>query len=181
MKKSTELFLANFLYPLLVVAVVAAASMIYSRVSTGDFLAYFAKLRLYQWLLITIAVFLTFAMAKIVSIAKQPLTSSTLHSGPTQADNTSYQELGEHLYQGVLWPVLQRATLRSDVVPSPDDFRVDIPPRCPNCKTDLDERKIFGGRLVWSCPRGDFRTTSSISYLAMQETVQKLVRGTLRK
>jgi len=181
MKKSTELFLAHFLYPLLVIAVLAIGNMIISRINTGDFLTYFSKLRLYHWLLLSFAVFLVFIIGKLTDTSKRNPALSMPSMGPIKSGRPTYRELGEHLYEGVLWPISQRTDLPANVVPSPEDYRVEVPPRCPTCKTDLDQRKIFGGRIVWSCPRGDFQIVKSSNYNVFQETVQKLVRGELRK
>lgn len=59
---------------------------------------------------------------------------------------------------------------------SASDVEVKIPPRCPKCKTELEQSKSFWGGRNWKCPRGDFTNKSKKSFYELSESLEKIVR-----
>lgn len=77
----------------------------------------------------------------------------------------------EYDYEGVIWRIGIR-----DIAMSASDVEVKIPPRCPNCKTELEQSKSFWGGRKWKCPRGDFMKKSKKSFFELSESIEKIVR-----
>ena len=51
-----------------------------------------------------------------------------------------------------------------------------LPPRCPECQTELDQEKSKVGGYVWKCVRCNFKKRNKKSYWAEQEGVEKIAR-----
>ncbi len=85
-------------------------------------------------------------------------------------------------YAGVVWRL--RLPIRTALQnPDPDHLRVDVPPRCPRCKTELEERPHLLGGYTWSCADVEcrFRLRSRAPILAVADQVGKVARRDLEQ
>ncbi len=67
-----------------------------------------------------------------------------------------------------------------DFLINPEEIEIVIPPRCPKCRTELEEkeRKIFFWRKYkWVCVGCGFRTNSKESYYIVSDKVKRIVKG----
>jgi hypothetical protein len=183
MRKSIELFLGHFLYPLLVILVTATVSAIVSKVQTGNWFTYF------QWL---ISIYGLVAIGLIL-VAWAIFVALQIHSATQEANAVSgfaalrndyiiRREIAEYEYEGVLWRVLalDYGPYVAKEAPSPTDLESEVPPRCPRCKTDLEEIKAYWGYYVWNCPRRDFRKRTWKNFYASKESVQRIIQADFR-
>ena len=51
-----------------------------------------------------------------------------------------------------------------------------LPPRCPECQTELDQEKSKVGGYVWKCVRCNFKKRNKKSYWDEREGVEKIAR-----
>jgi hypothetical protein len=181
MKKSTELFIGQFVYPLLIVVITGGMGVLLSKIITGNWFTYFERLKSIYWLLI-VGVIVLFFIIRIILDIRLKTAQSNIYAGPIRQDNYDYQEIDEITYASVVWPIMRRVYGPYVQVPepSPDELVIDLPPRCPKCRTDLEQKKAFWGYYKLSCPRGDFHKRRWKSYHLMKESVQRIVCGNFR-
>jgi ribosomal protein L37AE/L43A len=55
-------------------------------------------------------------------------------------------------------------------------IQIDIPPRCPNCGTELEERPRFWGGYLWSCVKCTFVLKRPNNFRNESERVLKIAR-----
>jgi ribosomal protein L37AE/L43A len=64
--------------------------------------------------------------------------------------------------------------------PSPSDINVEIPPRCPTCKTKLQEKKGLIG-YKWSCINCNFKVNNQDSYYETSKKVKIFIERDIEK
>lgn len=186
MKKGTELFIGSFIYPLLVTGVIAIFTLMCSKLATGDWLNYLFAVPRYVWLISGgILLFWLILIAAYKRVRK--IRADNARVGPVMVTIPAfgYEEVGEQTYKGVLWPIRLPAQppwrLTHREIPSPSDIDIGTPPRCPGCKTELEERKTFWGRYLWTCPRCEFSKKNSDSFYIECNRVEKIARRDFRE
>ncbi|MEK6717719.1 MAG: hypothetical protein AABZ16_09535 [candidate division NC10 bacterium] len=151
MEKRTELFVNSYLYPVLVPLTVALGTMLLSKFATGDWLKYVHSIPKYAWVVMLAALGLWVA---IVAVSRRfgRLREENARRGPLcfSVPPFGYQEITEFPFKGVLWPVEVPAPppwqLTGGNPCDPSEIEVGTPPRCPKCKTELEEQKTFLGQ-----------------------------------
>jgi len=186
MKKGTELFIGSFIYPLLVAGVMAVFTLMWSKLATGDWLNYLFVVPQYVWL-ISGGVLLFWLILVAIYKRVRKIRADNIRLGPVMftVPAFGYEEIGEQTYKGVLWTIRVPAqspwSLTRREIPSPSDIDIGTPPRCPQCKTELEERKTFWGRYLWTCPRCDFSKKNSDSFYTECDRVEKIARRDFRE
>jgi len=75
-------------------------------------------------------------------------------------------------YSDVKWEIgmpYQRCSNKSQL-------HAKLPPRCPECQTELDQEKSKVGGYVWKCVRCNFKKRNKKSYWDERERVEKIAR-----
>ena len=57
-----------------------------------------------------------------------------------------------------------------------ENIEVEIPPRCPQCKTELEETKKFWGGYKWGCVNCGFTKKNSESWYIERDRVEKIAK-----
>ncbi len=188
MEKRTEIFLGSYLYPVLVPATLALGTILLSKHATGDWLRYLKSMPATGWAVIGGVVTVWILLVGVCRRAKR-VRAENDRRGPLcfSVPAFGYQEVNEFRYKEVLWAVRVPAPPpwhfgRSEP-PFPGDIDVATPPRCPKCKTDLEQKKTFWGRYRWSCPRPgcNFAITNAESFYAECERAEKIARSDYRE
>jgi ribosomal protein L37AE/L43A len=92
------------------------------------------------------------------------------------------EKVGTIDYSGVKWDV--RAPVPS-MYESPSSYenrlsdiiRVKIPPKCPKCGVELEERNTFFGGYLWSCVGCGFSKVNPVSFYTEAQRAERLWRG----
>lgn len=110
-----------------------------------------------------------------------------LNSGPKisviQTAPYGWTKIGEHSYKGLLWNIqiptpspyslydedLYGGHLRSSI-------EIETPPRCPRCKTEIEQIHSFWTWYVWKCAMCGFKKRNSHSYYQEKDRVLKIAR-----
>lgn len=95
------------------------------------------------------------------------------------------QKVGEVEYKGVKWDV--RAP-QPQTFENPDEYEkrlpdiaeVNIPPRCPNCGVDLEEKKSLILGHIWKCVDCGFSKRNFDSYYTEYKRAEKIWIGRCR-
>lgn len=83
--------------------------------------------------------------------------------------------LGDVLHKTVIWKVrAPKINLSGNYSIS----RIDVktPPRCPNCKTELEESHSFFGGYIWKCIMCDFKKRNRDSFYKEKKRAEKIAR-----
>ncbi|MDD5338672.1 MAG: hypothetical protein PHG35_04580 [Dehalococcoidales bacterium] len=84
--------------------------------------------------------------------------------------------VGKIPYAGVNWII--HAPAGSDLNTLKANFlEISIPPRCPECKTEMDEKKSFLRGYTWKCVKCNFTKRNKDCFLVEAKRVKKIVKS----
>ena len=66
-----------------------------------------------------------------------------------------------------------------DFLINPEEIEIVVPPRCPKCRTELEEKErkiLFWRKYKWICVGCGFRTNSKESYYIVADKVKRIVK-----
>lgn len=173
-------FLMNrIVAPLLVVLLTPVAIGVGSKIITGDYVKWFKVIHV--WIVLGGAVLFWV----IIAVHKRIKRLQKLRDSPSLSVVSipvyGWITIGEIEYAGVKWMIRAPApppfslSYRGKNI-SPSDLKVEIPPRCPNCKTELEESPNFWGGYLWKCVRCGFQKKNKESYYKVVRYVEKIAR-----
>jgi len=183
--KIARWFLDNILAPV-VVLVLWALVAFGSEMITGDWTEWFRLMPKPVWLVLVLVII---AWVVIIVVRKRLKRLKESDAGPIigvlPRHLYGWISLPEHDYAGVKWkvwlpspgPFSSRKV--SDV--SPSSIEVAIPPRCPDCETELEQSRSFWGGYVWRCVACGFKRKNPDSYYREAERVEKIARRAWEK
>lgn len=102
-------------------------------------------------------------------------------SGVVIATSSPFQKrrlVAKQTYAGVSWRVVgvSSSILQHRAGLPPDYVEVEIPPRCPECETELEERSQFVRGYTWICPACQFQKKSANSFDVEADRAEKVAR-----
>jgi hypothetical protein len=182
-KKVIQFFLDKIIPPLLVALLSPIVVGITSQIITGDWTRCFSTKLLIIWGASIIALIIAFAIYKRIKHLREE--NSVPRSYVITTSTWGWIDIGSYNYADVVWKIRIPApsplkNFRLSEI-SPYDITVDVPPRCPNCGTEIEQSRRFWGGYIWKCPRGDFKKINRDSYSRESERVEKLVRSDWEK
>jgi len=162
----------------LVVALIAqAANPVVSRLGTGDF-------RVPRPVVLTVTI-IAVAWAGVAFIraedAKRRKATTCVGPCVIPARTTTIVPVTRLKAHGVMWQVVRwesiwdSASFTSEARRSPTI--VEVPPRCPQCDTELSQTYRFWGRWRWYCPNCDFSTIARTTFDGAKGDVGKIARA----
>lgn len=183
MKKVTELFVGNYIFAFLasISAIIIASA--WSKVATGEWLQYFLTIPRDVWIAI-IVVFVCWMIC--IGVFRRIKRIREENAGPGFAvirmPLYGWREIGEYTFKDVVWPIRRPVESRFfEESLTPEDIDIGVPPRCTRCRTELEQRKKFWGKYVWSCVGCGFTKKNHDSYYTESQRVEKLVRRDFRE
>jgi tRNA(Ile2) C34 agmatinyltransferase TiaS len=60
------------------------------------------------------------------------------------------------------------------------DVRVRTPPKCPDCRTELEESQGFFGRYCWKCVKCDFKKKNKNDFVTVSRSLVGKLRSELK-
>lgn len=90
-----------------------------------------------------------------------------------------WNKIGEFPYKDVIWEIQAPNEYSwrgsySDI--EPEDIEVKTPPRCPQCKTELEEKRKFWGGYKWECVSCGFTKRNSESWYIEKDRAEKIAK-----
>lgn len=156
------------------------ATAIGSKVSTGNSLEWFTTTPKPVWVTVAIILALWILVSAIHRRMKH-LRKENLSPGSIRfAPSGGWETIDELKYADVIWNVrvpVQASSFRIKRVLTPHDLDIETPPRCPNCKTELEQRKSFWWGYVWKCVECGLHKRNRDSYHEEAERVGKIARS----
>lgn len=89
------------------------------------------------------------------------------------------EKICEFPYEHVIWIIQSPKSPpwgSSSYNLSLEDIEVSIPPRCPECKTELEQKAHFWGSFGWTCVDCGFKCQSKQEWYRVAERVKKIVK-----
>ncbi len=160
--------------PLLLVALTPAAATLGAKILTDDWTLWFREHPI--WTMFGVLCLLL--VAAVLYVRHQPATS-TGYSILLGMGGGSWRKIGEIEHAGVVWVVEAPHFRNKHEIP--DQLDVALPPRCPTCRTELEENKRWSGSHVWTCIRCGFKKNNKDSYYSEQERARKIAKVTLEE
>lgn len=184
MKKHTELFLGNYIYAVFAGITLLVGGILWSKIKTENWLTIFYQYPEQVLLVVCIGLFFWFLL--ILFIRRAQSNRATKVRFVATPPQFGYTELSEYEHKDVFWPVRVPANplsrnLSGQSITNPSDVTIGIPPRCPKCKTELDERKTFWRGYKWICPDCGFSKHNKNDFHSERDRVEKIVRRDYRE
>ncbi len=88
-------------------------------------------------------------------------------------DYSAYVDVATIDYHDVTW-IIARSSMGAL---SAADIVVKLPPRCPTCNIELEEKSIRFGNFEWKCVRGHFTKKSKNNFNSLISHVEKAARN----
>ncbi len=157
-----------------------------SKVKTGHWLGWF-KLTLASWWIVfgfglgmLAWAVVTIVRRRIIRL-REPCASTGVFIPPP----FGWLPMGELLHAGVVWRVRAHAP---DPLGASDANEIDlstieaeVPPRCSQCGTEIEESRSFWGGYLWRCVSCRFKKRHRNSYYREQKRVAKIAKRRLEK
>ena len=172
--KTLRTILTDIIPPLAVLLLTPAVTVVGSEIATGDWRSWFASIPVEAWIVVLVALLLWF-LAIAVRRRRQQIRARQPRIALRLEPQFGWRVIGETSYAGVTW------TIRVPVRPgsnecAPDDLDVALPPRCPECGTELEQSERFWGGVVWLCAACGFKKLNRADYAREAERVRKIER-----
>jgi len=179
--KIKESLLNNLALPLILAILIPMASALGSLLATGEWITWINFIPWFVWI-----IFLIIIVIWTIGILVNKRLKRIRNNRPSiAAVPRVYEryEIGEVSHAGVIWKVYVNYTdpFDSFETTSIKNFDTDSIPRCPECKTELEEQKSFWRGYVWSCPRCGFKKKNKDSRLIESERAAKIARRDIEK
>lgn len=156
----------NLIFPLLVILFSPFALLLGSRLESGDWLVWIRSIPTTGYLSFVLLIAVSGSTAKVVSRLRT-LKQKNLPHVPTMfaVPLEGYMPVGELKHQGVKWIIQIPAPGRLGWPNgTPQNVDVDTPPRCANCRTELEETETFFGMFRWACLACGHAVKNKMSY-----------------
>lgn len=186
MRKTTDSLLEKLVWPILLLALTPAVTLIGSKLQSGDWLAWITQVPSWAFWLFFGIVVLWLALGLVVRRIKH-LRTRNLPPLPMAftIPRWGYVTVGILNYRGVAWRCRIPAPppWRQLAFETAKSERVDVetPPHCPQCDTELEEQETFFGKYRWICVRCGFVKKNDISFYYEAVRAERLAQVELEK
>ena len=182
---STKDYILNMLNsaltPVLVTLFAALAAPLISWLKTGSFVEIFKEIPLHIWIFFLLVVIVWFFGTLISKrYAKIKLyNSSSIVIGDVGFSGYDLKTIDEFPYKKVIWEIqhpIASSWMSYSPNFSPENIKITIPPRCPTCRTELEETKSFWGGYKWRCVNCGFKQKNKEDWYTEAQRVKKLAK-----
>lgn len=172
--------------PLVVLFFAPVVVAVSSKLKTGEWINLFNNipLKVYYIFTLLIIVWLSIVLVK-QRIKKVNKLNSTLFINPILTNPPfGWHTLYEKIYNDVLWLVQYALTesqnLKLNPV-NPLNVSVNTPPRCPKCKTELEQLHSFWYGYIRNCVQCGFKKRSKFDFASEKQRVEMIARRKFEK
>jgi ribosomal protein L37AE/L43A len=185
MKKIAKFFSEHLIMPLIVAILTPIATAIASYFGTGDWFQYFLAAPRIVWYSIGVLLLIWATVLLIVKRFRKIREYESPGIFRLMEPRWGQVEMVDIPHKNVVWTVIVPATAPwepgSHLPLIPANLDVDTPPRCPNCNTELTEKKAFWGGYLWSCPNCTFKKRGPENFFTISDEVLRIARRHLRE
>ncbi len=180
MKQFFKLFLLPLFIGMLIQVFALILRLIFTKDSANtDATNFFIDIPFYYYIISTICLALiAFVIIKLSAQKKNTPLGIYKSLAGTLIDIATLK------HEGVFWKIKIPVYKPTDrIFPNVrlDEIQVEIPPRCPICKCELEETNGVIRKYVWKCPNKDYKKRSGKSFYDIEPTVKKISRRELEK
>jgi len=165
----------KYINPIIVTIVTSMIFILGSKVTTGKWLEWFKLNSVTPLIFFGVSIILLFIFRRVkhLKYLDGPFV------GVSYGAPYGWIPLGDIKYNKVIWRLRSPKSGLSGSDYSISRIDVKIPPRCPNCETELEESHSFWGGYIWKCVMCNFKNRNRESYYTEKKRVEKIARRTL--
>jgi len=184
--KFPKFLLNQVIAPLVVLFFAPAVVAISSRLETGEWINWFTNIPLKVYYLFTLFI-IGWLIIVLVNqrIKKVNKLNSTIYNNPIITNPPfGWHILNEKVYSGVVW-IIKYALTESQYLQlnslNPSNVVAKLPPRCPRCKTELEQLHSFWGGYIWNCVQCNFKKRNKFGFSFEKQGVEMIARREFEK
>lgn len=151
-----------------------------SKIETGHWWYYLASIPFSAWLLLLVVILLIVIFQLLKKGRKINAAFGVTEILPFGGWTESKHILLFDVWWTTQYPTPHPSTLLTMEGVDVEELNIKIPPLCPKCKTELNEKKVFLNKYLWSCVKCNFRKKSNRSYYSLSDDVLKIWKSELR-
>jgi hypothetical protein len=160
MSRMSDKLFDKLLIPLLITVLTPIAAALGSKIVSGSWTEWIEKVPIPAWRVFGIAMLL-WVVVLVYKRLKAVRESEIGHTTSVVIPPYGWTEVGELEHAGVLWTVCAPAPEPWETFDpmsvSSSELNIAIPPKCPKCGTELEEKPRFLGGYKWKCIRCGFK------------------------
>jgi ribosomal protein L37AE/L43A len=179
-------FLDKLIFPILVALFTPVIATISSKINSGKWLSWVTNLP--KSVIIVFIVIVTFWFVAVV-IRKRLKKIRDQNSGPgiqiVDYPVFGWITFGEMGYAEVIWRMRSYAPSPGEIFDpnkiNTNAIKVETPPRCPKCKTEIEENSSFWGGYVWKCVGCGYTKRNKASFYDEADRAERVARRQMER
>ncbi len=192
MRKVSKILLDSILGPLIVGISGTLIAGVVSWIKAGSLANWLEQTHGWMWVLfifIFIGCFIIALIRKRIRGIRECESRRGLYPSVISSP-WGYREVEEIRHAEVIWKILapnpsiiQSAISYEKALSStaPESIEIDVPPRCPHCKTKLEEKQRIIGGYRWICVGCGFSKNNKESFYKEADRAKRLAEAKLEK
>jgi hypothetical protein len=156
-------------------------SSLSSKLFTNNWFMFFEFIPIEIWLILLFSFIIYIIIKMFLKSRKYKKPASSFEVLPLR----DWQELYQKIQYDVIWVIRKQQGDVFDIYlgdqTDPEDLNIKIPPYCPKCNTELEEKKTILGSYLWFCVKCDFSKKSKMSFYIIADAVRKIEQSEYRK
>jgi len=182
MSRMSDKLFEKLLIPLAITVLTPIATALGSKIVSGSWTEWIEKVPIPAWIVFGTAMLLWIA-GVLVRKRLKTIRESEIDYSPAWVPPWGWIEVYELEHAGVLWTVLVPVPVRGGrtffdpMSVSSSELNIAIPPKCPNCQTELEEKLRFFGGYKWECIRCGFEKRNKDKFGREKRRALKLAKS----
>ncbi|ETA68028.1 hypothetical protein MettiDRAFT_1475 [Methanolobus tindarius DSM 2278] len=180
--KTIDFLLKNILAPLIVAFLTPFVISLYSQITTDNW-KYLLEQVSFTQMYLFLAVIIFWEMGIILKNRYDTVKRENLKAGALTRHFPidGYETIFQIQYNGVLWDIRVPKGIDSFLVSSKTVDRIDVklPPKCPLCKTELEQTRSFIKGYKWKCVSCGFTKRNNDIWHKEAERAKKIAKRKL--
>ena len=174
-------FIDNLVLPSIVIIITPFLIALSSKIGTGNWFNLFSSISIYYRItfFIFVGVWYTIVLVRrrIKFLAEQ---NSGIPVAFARMPAFGWKTINTLEFSGLIWrlrtpaPEPWKSLNQSQILAN--DIEIENPPRCPKCKTEIEESRNFWGKYLWECYGCGFKKTNKHSYYREGKRAEKVAR-----
>jgi Zn ribbon nucleic-acid-binding protein len=181
MSKVLDKLLEKLLIPLAITVLTPIATALGSKIVSGSWTEWIKKVPIPAWRVFGTAMLLWIAGVLVYKRLKAVRESEIGHTPSGLIPPYGWIEVDELEHAGVLWTVCAPAPEPWETFDpmsvSSSKLNIATPPKCPKCRTELEEKLRFFGGYKWECIRCGFEKRNKDNYYREERRALKLAKS----
>jgi Zn ribbon nucleic-acid-binding protein len=180
MSRMSDKLFEKLVIPLVVTVLTPIATALGSKIVSGSWTEWIEKVPIPAWIVFGTAMLLWIA-GVLVRKRLKTIRESEIDYSPAWLPPYGWTEVYELEHAGVLWTVRAPAPEPWETFDpmsvSSSELNIATPPKCPKCRTELEEKLRFFGGYKWECIRCGFEKRNKDAYYRERRRALKLAKS----